>query len=456
MKNIRYAVLYVYSWLRRYRWFLLAAVILIGLISLWSYFSWHSLQKKDISQGLVGTYTPNDIPPSVSALFSRGLVSLDASGSAQPDLAISWEANKEANQYTFHLKPDLYWTDGVPLKAADIKISIPEVEVTTPDDQTIVFTLSDSFSPFPTLLSKPVVRKDKIIGVGPYKITQVTMSSVFVKQIKLASNDPDLPNLSVNFYPNEKTAKSALRSGEVQSVIGLSEYDGIFVEKPFKYQTTVSPTRLVAIFYNTKDPILSDENFRLALSFAAPSITNEKVAVTTIPDSSWAFNAQVRDFLDNPTQAKNYIDKVKVGKDQPVILTVTSSLETVGQQVVQEWNNQGILAELKVESGIPQNFQALLISQDIPADPDQYSLWHGTQIQTNISQFSQPRVDKDLEDGRKLTDQKQRLAAYQDFQKTLLDHAPTTPLYFPKNYVAYLKKIEPELAKVLPLQLPHL
>jgi len=98
----------------------------------------------------------------------------------------------------------------------------------------------------------------------------------------------------------------------------------------------------------------------------------------------------------------------------------------------------------------------LLIAQNIPADPDQYSLWHSTQTQTNISQISNPRIDKDLEDGRKATDSAVRKARYQDFQKVLLDHAPATFLYFPKYNVVMLKKAQPNLEKVLNLQLNSL
>src|SRR5581483_10094915 len=138
---------------------------------------------------------------------------------------------------------------------------------------------------------------------------------------------------------------------------------------------------------------------------------------------------------------KVYLDKVKNPK-APIVLTATSSLENVGKQVVPAWNAQGINSSLKVESGIPQNFQALLISQDIPADPDQYSLWHSTQLETNISHESSPRVDKDLEDGRKESDIDKRKASYADFQKVLLDDSPAAFLYFPKYNVVFLKKIE--------------
>ena len=118
------------------------------------------------------------------------------------------------------------------------------------------------------------------------------------------------------------------------------------------------------------------------------------------------------------------------------------------------WQELGLNAKLRVESGIPQNFQALLITQIIPQDPDQYQLWHSTQTLTNLSKYSSPRADKDLEDGRKTASEEERKEKYMDFQKVLMEDAPATFLYYPKYNIIYLKKIEGLLSKILPIQLP--
>ena len=244
--------------------------------------------------------------------------------------------------------------------------------------------------------------------------------------------------------------------GEIQSLFGVVEVENLSNSYPYLIYSKPNIRRLVTIFYNTKDPILSDDNLRLGLSFAAPSIKGEMEARTSLPTSSWAFNSDVKDYLDNSAMAKTYLNKVKSGRDSTITLTTTSNLKDVGERVVEAWNKNGIKAVLRIESGIPQNFQALLITQNIPVDPDQYSLWHSTQVQTNISRYSSPRVDKDLEDGRKSTNLEERKAKYQDFQKTLLDHAPATFLYFPKYNVLYIEKVDSLLQKIIKLQLPEL
>ena len=143
-----------------------------------------------------------------------------------------------------------------------------------------------------------------------------------------------------------------------------------------------------------------------------------------------------------------------------ILLTSTPNLEEVAKKVIGNWKQLGLNFNLRVESGIPQNFQALLITQSIPYDPDQYFLWHSTQTNTNLSKYSSDccpqsaRVDKDLEDGRKAVNEEDRKTSYLDFQKTLMEDAPATFLYFPKHNIVYLKKAEKNLDRVLKLQLP--
>lgn len=412
--------------------------------------------RPNISEGIVGVYEEGNLPDIVTNLVSTGLVSIDESGLPKPNLAEKWIVNPEGTVYDIKIKRNLNWSDGSQIKSTDINLVLSDVLASYPDLQTVEYKINDSFSPFLSLLSKPVFKNGTHIGTGPYKIDQIKKDNYIVKKLTLKPvSDKKLPDITVRFYPSEKIAKNALKIGEIQSLFGLNEST-----MDFKDQTLVKfskPTykQIVTIFYNTKDAILSDENFRLALSFASPVIKNEVRAKTSISPISWAFNASddIKEYLGNTEQAKSYLSKVKNGRDNTITLTVTSSLKSAGERVVDAWNKMGIKSVLRVESGIPQNFQALLITQNIPSDPDQYALWHSTQTQTNISKISHPRIDKDLEDGRKSTDQEVRKARYLDFQKILLDRAPATFLYFPKYNVIYLKKIEGNLKKVLDLQL---
>ncbi len=57
-----------------------------------------------------------------NAIFS-GLVTVDHDLNVIPDLA-TWEISPDGRQYTFHLKPDLHFSDGTPLGSQDFAYSI--------------------------------------------------------------------------------------------------------------------------------------------------------------------------------------------------------------------------------------------------------------------------------------------------------------------------------------------
>lgn len=464
-RKLRYFLLYLLAFLKRNRYilknpkflvvFFVLAVVLFG----GGIFLKNSLVKRDlIVEGLAGTYREEDLPDTVNNLLSQSLVTIDKNGQVKPNLAESWTISEDGKTYFFRLKNNLYWLTGEKIKAQDVDVNIP-VDVTAMDDSTLQFKLAENFSPFPTLLIKPIFKKGTKIGLGPYKIDKIRKdpgNRVFVTKVFLSAKDK--PTLVINFYDSERKLKTALELGEVQVALGLTDPNNLTQQKNMVRLQKSNLNQIVTIFYNTQDPVLSDENLRLALSYSAPSILGEFEAKTSIPTTSWAFNDGVKDFLDNPDQARASFKRVQNAdnlKKSPLILTATTSLEEIGQKVVDQWNKAGINSVLRIESGIPQNFQALLIAQNIPSDPDQYSLWHSTQAQTNISKFSNPRVDKDLEDGRKERDLEVRKQKYQDFQKVLLDNAPATFLYFPKYNILYFKKVEEPLMKILNLQLPQ-
>lgn len=453
---------FIFTFARRKKWLIISlfAVLLLALIA--GYYFLKLEKNNSLSEGIVGTHEERDLPESVLNLISSPLIRVDKSGTPSGELAQSWEVNEQANIYRVKLKENLYWSDGKKLTASDVYLSIPDVEINATDELTLEFKLAETFSPFPTLLTKPILRKAdtqfgfELVGVGPYKVDSIKKDGPFVKILELKDQKGKLPDLNITFYPSEKIAKTALKLGEVQSLFGVIESEDLLLNNLSKKEIT-NHRQLVTIFLNTDDPILSDENLRLALAYGAPEFAGQEIAQTSLSPLSWAHNSSVKDYLNNPVKARESLKKVEKGKEDKIVLTSTSSLQRVGRKVVESWNSLGLKTVLQVESGIPQNFQALLITQNIPADPDQYSLWHSTQKGgTNISRIASPRIDKDLEDGRKITDFETRKQKYKDFQRILLDQAPAVFLYFPKYEIVYMKKVEKQLSEVMPIQLINL
>lgn len=442
--------------LPRYRLFL-TVLLVLGLIFGGFKITYGSANVDTLTEGYVGVYTDTNLPTPITRLLSQSLVNLDKSGQPQPQLASSWEI--KGNVYIFHLRDNLKWNDGTSLKASDIVFNLPGIDVTYPDDATITFTLKEPFSPFITTLDKPVFKKDTLIGNGEYSADSVLFDRDGIKVVKivLSSTKRHPQQVIIRFYQDEQTAKTAFWLGEVDALLPISNTTDFSQVSNIRFKKIAGYSHLVAIFYNTKDEVLSDKNFRKALGLAAPRVQGEDFAKTSIPPTSWAFYNQVREYLQNPQEAKSFLDKVKQGKESTVYLTVTPELTQLGEQIVQAWKQIGVNAVARVESGIPQNFQALLISQPLPIanDPDQYDLWHSTRTRTNISKYENKRADKDLEEGRQKTDLQVRKEQYQDLQRVLADDEPATFLYFPKMNVVYLKRAETQINQLIGLQFAH-
>lgn len=408
--------------------------------------------------GLIGTYQEHDLPFEVTKLLSRGLVEASSDGSIKPDLVSGWETNNDATQFKFKLKDNLKWADNTPVKSSDLEFSITNTDVSYPDNRTIQFNLKESYSPLPSLLTKPVFKKGTLIGMGPYRIIKIEKSRIFITKITLVSDQNFLPGINIRFYPNEKVAVTGFELGEVQVLLGLSNPESVGRNSLIGKRQKTDYSKIVTILFNTKDSMLQNRSLRQALSFQTPKIANEEVADNPYPPQLWAYNSDSKKYLSNPKEAEAALERAKaILSDKTLhselILTAIPNLESVGKEIEASWKKLGFDAKLRVESGIPQNFQALLITQSIPIDPDQYFLWHATQTKTNLTKYDSKRVDKDLEDGRKTITEEDRKEKYFDFQKTLLEDTPAIFLYFPKYNMVYLKKVEPLLDNILKLNI---
>src|SRR6185369_11116580 len=58
------------------------------------------------------------------ALLFRGLVRLGPGDTIVPDLASQWEVDSTGSEWTFHLRPNLFWDDGSPLTSDDVVFTV--------------------------------------------------------------------------------------------------------------------------------------------------------------------------------------------------------------------------------------------------------------------------------------------------------------------------------------------
>lgn len=379
------------------------------------------------------------LPPTVTADISRGLTQIDSKGIPQPDVASSWQVTNDGKTYIFHLKRNLSFVDGTPLTSKDILFSFANVSIKRPDPYTITYTLKDSYSPFLTTVARPIL-KGNYVGLGPYVIKKVQSNGQFLQSLTLTSPTAQ-PALKIYvFYPTQDSLKVAYSLGEITTASNLSDisFKNTTFEK-FPHTHIVKSTdytQLVALFYNSQDKNLSDKRLRDGLSYALPNTFSQgERAVSSIPPFSFAFNNGIERTQD--IEHANLLLQASLGTTiasyPRLTITTFPKYANLAKQIQQSWAKTGIKTDIKLVDSIPQVFQIYLGNFNVPADPDQYTLWHSFQ-ENNITNFKNTRIDKLLEDGRKTADINERIKTYQDFQKYLQDEQPASFLYFPYNY----------------------
>lgn len=390
--------------------------------------------------GLTGAYTVDSLPSSILSKVSRGLTYISVNDMPKSDLATSWEIKNNGKTYIFYLRKNIKFTDGTQFTSNQIKYNFSDVTVERPDPYTIVFNLKSSYSPFLVTVSRPIFRNG-FVGIGDYRVQSVNLNGNFVQSLGLVSVKGKSNEILYQFYPTEEALKSAFTLGDVDKIIRVRDLETdnsslrSFKNTVISKQTNYS--ELVTIFYNTQDKTLSDKRLREALSYAIPDdFQNGKRNYGPFPPNSWVAEDGLTTYQQDFEHAKLLLGESGSSTQSAKLeLKALRKYKDLALQIKSLWKKEGIDTDIKIVDSFPSDFQVFLGEFSVANDPDQYTLWHSSQInQNNITNYKNLRIDKLLEDGRQTVDISERKKIYADFQKYLLDDTPATFLYFPYEY----------------------
>lgn len=456
--------------------------------------TYEEFKKPTFVEGVVGEPThPNPLFDStetqrdISKLVFRGLTKVDMNGNLVGDLASEFKRISET-EYVFKLKEGVFWQDGERFTSDDVIHTIEiaknpkyestvasnfkDVQVERIDDFLVRFTLKEPFTPFPFTTTVGVIpkhialKKYRPIGTGPFKVKSITKDTVILSSKNL--------NLVFRFYASFEDATVALKLGEIHSLGGLtpqevSEIETFGGKNIYRHGL---PFRQAIVFFNTKAAFLKIKEVRQALAysidkdFLASQAGGERavVAKSQLPLETWVLATVKRKerYEYSMDQAQEFLKKAgfelennvwtKDGKGQQVTIVSANDpeLRTVVNLLKETWTKLGLKVKTDIveieklrKTTIPsRDFQVLVDFQEIPADPDQYVLWHTTQTRNaNITGISSAKLDKLLEDSRKISGQKKRADRYVVFTTLLLDEAPAVFLYYPQYIWVVSKKV---------------
>jgi peptide/nickel transport system substrate-binding protein len=382
-----------------------------------------------------------DIPVEIARQISNPLITIDQNGELQPVLAYSWEVMDGGKTYRFHLRNDLFWSDKKAFKAQDIHYPFPDVQVVAVDDYTIDFKLKKPLNIFPIYLTQPVI-KAPLAGVGSlYSVDTYRQKRDQLISVSLSPNKPDLPFKVYRFYDSEDALITAYKKGDITyfSTSSRTIADTFAKWKNTKITKNVNYSQVMTLFMNTSKGSLAERDVRKALAYATPQYPElGDPAKGPIPPLSWAYYDDIKEYPYNEERAIPLIQKNISASDSANLKLVTYfDYIDVAEDLKKSYDKIGLKIDLKVisESTPPPDYDLFLTVWNPPSDPDQYFFWHSTQELTNLTKLVNFKVDKLLEDGRRVVNVKQRQAIYADFQKTIAEEVPGHFMYHPFEYV---------------------
>ena len=397
--------------------------------------------------------------------------------------AVTWEVT---------LRDGVRFHDGRLLTSADVVFTIISIldpatasplrgayrslaTVAAVDARTVRFTLREPVESFPVQLVVSIVPagsgadlRTHPIGTGPYRFVRASADD----RVVLARFDEYFRGPAANagvmlkIVPDDTMRGLELQHGGVDLVINdvppdlvhaLDGRGGLMVE-------TAPGTDYAYIGLNARDPVLSDARVRRALAYAVDRqaiVTHLRrslagVASGVLPPISWAVAPDVPRFDFDPDAARRALDEagypdpdgagprprlrltLKISTNEFVRLQATvlqENFRNVGVEVdVRQYEFATLFADV-----IAGNFQMVTLQWvgGAVADPDILRrIFHSDQIPPggfNRGRYTNPEVDRLLDEATRATDESERRRLYQAVQRLVAEDQPYISLWYRTN-----------------------
>jgi len=265
----------------------------------------------------------NDIDRTLIDLIYSGLMTYDKDGKIINDLVKSYQVSDDGTTYTFQLKDNLYWQDGIPLTADDVVYTIKtiqnsdyksplranwlNVDIKKISGTSFTLSLNAPYNSFlenctikiiPQHIWKNISAENTAlspynlqpIGSGPYILSDLQeANNTFIKSLAMTANHkyygklPYISKIYFQFFNNKEDLISAANQKTIDgfSVSALDDNEAL-AEKQVrqgwnaneKFNVySLSLPRYFAVFFNNgqgsaSSKILSDSNITQALNYS--------------------------------------------------------------------------------------------------------------------------------------------------------------------------------------------
>jgi glutathione transport system substrate-binding protein len=442
---------------------------------------------------------PEDTNDNLSLSIERevydGLLGFTPDMKITPQLAVSWEASRDARVFTFHLRQGVKFHDGTPFNAAAVKENFDRARdpqhklkkfslyqeissVEAVNDSTVRFTLRNPFGamlynfahPSSRIISPAALAKGEAyiarnpVGTGPFKFVSWTPGQQIVLERNpdfWQSGQPQVDRLVFRFVPEDASRVAMLLSGEAQfvypvpgvQVAAVSKAPGVTVQKRWSIYAYY-------VAMNTQHEPYRDVKVRQALNYAVDKNAIDKVVLrdfgrpldapmapgvagySQVQAGGWPYDvAKARQLLNEGGFPKGFETTMWLGNQTEAIRlgeTIQQMLAKVGVTVHLQPMEVGTLSAIRYKP-LADNQSQMNLSGWSPSTGDAdwalRPLFDGESWPPtlfNLAFYKNAQVDALLLDALSTADQARRDKDYAEASRIIWSDAPWIFLYNPQ------------------------
>jgi peptide/nickel transport system substrate-binding protein len=422
-----------------------------------------------------------------SVLFNvfEGLVKPTTDGEVEPAVAQDYTVSDDMTEYTFTLRDGITFHDGNPVTAEDVKYSLERSagidgdqsalsaisDISTPDDSTVVITLSAPDSEFIYNLTTAILEEandaqqaDNPIGTGPFKLTEFEEGQYLTleKYDGYWNKDLDyIDEVQVKFVADADEAFMELQSGSIDCLQYLTKDQISSVGDDYNIITTTMML-VHGLFLNNDYEPLQNKEVRQALNYAVDrDAINEMFAdgkgmiVQThgYPRITAWYNKDTEGtYTYDPDKAKELLADAGYADGFDLEITVPSNFTqhvTTAEMIAENLKAVGINATINSvdwntwlsETYQNRNYQATVIGFDISSlSPATWYKRYYSTSDNDMTNFASTEYDSLYDQAQQTTDNDTKKDLYGQMQQILTDDAASVFIQDPGDFIALNKR----------------